>query len=455
MLGRASGVARREQIALALVALAAGASIVAPAQAVTPKRCRAAAALAKVGRTEDAQAAYLALVQATPPAACAEAGLRRLARREFFAAGGLIHSGFRDEAMKRIEAGRAASPAAPVPLEVRRFVGAQRTFEKVRALRDAGKRDEARDTLGDYIEKLDERGQETPAGGLPADMKALLDDNEGRLSRALRHLGGWLEDQGLLLLAVVLLGVVLVLAEVIPRLFRLVRPRDTFGTFSGGQKDDGLATAFAEELRVAVNEPGVALGGRRVDIAMPKTATPLPQSVTVALPQLGIVDALVALAPRVIPSRDRTVTGYLQPATAKGVGTSIRLAKTNGAAIREITLRQADYGPVPPSGTTAGASDYATLLPAATYWVRSALSKNPGRWRPQALFAAGVYQHQAGQIPHARRLYEAALAYTPPIPGVLINLGLLDVQMGSDLEKPDLEAIARGVRYVEQALEIL
>src|SRR3954451_22952520 len=75
-------------VVAALVAVAAG-----PAPAATPKACRAAVALARLGHSEDARAAYLEVLKTNRASPCAQNGLLRLARMEFWTAGALLHAG--------------------------------------------------------------------------------------------------------------------------------------------------------------------------------------------------------------------------------------------------------------------------------------------------------------------------------------------------------------------------
>jgi tetratricopeptide (TPR) repeat protein len=133
--------------------------------------CAAAAALARVGRTADAQAAYLQLLRARPVRACATAGLARLARREISIAGVLIHAGYRAEAVSAIRMARAATPGARLPRELRRFLVAQHTFDVVRALDRAGRRKTAEQVL---LGGLVRYKRQTPPGGVPPDMQLLL-----------------------------------------------------------------------------------------------------------------------------------------------------------------------------------------------------------------------------------------------------------------------------------------
>jgi tetratricopeptide (TPR) repeat protein len=414
--------------------------------------CAAAAALAKIGRTDDAQAAYLALLKTKPVASCAPAGLRRLARREFSAAGALIHAGYRDEAMKRIESARAASPAAPVPVELRRFVVARRTFDKVRALEGAGLDAVAEDMLRDYLKR-----RPTPAGGVPADMIALLQEPDRPW---LRRAQVWVERQtdsgkALLWLLAIVLGGLLLGRELLLRLWRIRHPRLSITPFLAGSDEKDIATGFGQELQEAVANVGAFMGGRRPDLTLPPkpAASSLP-SVTAALPQLKFVEALIALLPTLIPSRDQSLSGFLQPKTNTGVGASIALIRDGGKVIRQVTIRQGDFGPVP-STAESGASDYGVLLPPATYWFRAATSKSGAPWRPHALFDAGVRLQQAGDVAFARRLYSQALSYAPPIPGVLLNLAAIEIKEAADPEQFDIRALERGVARLEQALEYL
>ena len=180
-------------------------------------------------------------------------------------------------------------------------------------------------------------------------------------------------------------------------------------------------------------------------------------SVTAAIPHLKIVEALMTFVAKLIPSRDRIVKGHLQPKTARGVGASLALAEKSGSLVKQVTLRQADYGPVT-QNSSVGAADYAVLLPAATYWVRDAISENGESWVARALFDAGTRLQQDGDFREARRLYDHALtlAHDPPILGVVLNLATIEIKQGAaDPKNLDYNAIRRGIARLELALQRL
>ena len=217
----------------------------APGAAKNP--CGPAFALARGGQSEAAQKAYLELFKEKPVPACAQTGLRRVIKRQFHEAGALIHAGYRTKALEKIELARAASPGARVPVELRRFVVAQRTFAKVRELDKAGFDAAAEDRLRSYL-----KVRPTPAGGLPADMEAIREEADISWIRWPRvwierlYDGGWALGTALLWALLVIVGGFLLLREIF-RLFRhRKRRRLSITEFSAGADGEKqLAVGFS------------------------------------------------------------------------------------------------------------------------------------------------------------------------------------------------------------------
>jgi tetratricopeptide (TPR) repeat protein len=402
--------------------------------------------LTTVGRYAEAQAAYLKLYKSKPVPRCAIKGLRDLAAaHEFSSASALIESGLRDEALKKIQSARAAAPSAEPPTDVVSFLIAKQIFDEVEALDKAGFHRTARERLRDYLE-----GTPKPAGGIPPESAILRQD---QLPNRAQRLSAWAErntDEGknLLWALLVATGVVVVVLELARRLRRLV----SFATFTGPAKDDDptLSRSFSSELREAVANIGVAHGGVRPDLVLPEERKDATADLSTAFPQLRFLGGIVALLDRIVPSRGRQVTGHLQPATDAGVGTSIALSRAGGKILGQVTLRQGEYAPLPATGRAAGdASDYASLIAPATYWLLNELSaeeKLPPDWRAHALFASGARLQEAGDMRHARQLYEEALEYTPPLRDAQLNLAGIEIKEGASAEPPDVAQIARGIQ---------
>jgi tetratricopeptide (TPR) repeat protein len=433
--------------------------------------CAAAQELAKAGRKADALAAYLQLLKSKPVPACARAGVNKRVRSKFNAAGALLHAGFRAEALKEIEAALqlAATPSTAIPPELRRYLIAERTFDRVRGLDKAGFHEAAADALSVYLSRARTPAggiPSPPAGGIPSDLRPLL---QGHNRPPLYRLRTWIERETgngktLLWVFLVLVGSYLVLREL---LRRVLRPRVAISPFSGAEKsgDDELGTGFAVELQSTIENSGDETGGTRPDLTLPGSpAGSLPASVTAAFPPLNFFGGLVDLVNSLIPSRDKALTGHLHPVTAEGVGASLVFAREgNGRIIEQVMLRQRTYGPVPPNGNgKVSARDYAVLHSPASYWLREVVPRSWRRrvvgafsepeppWQAKALFAAGARLQEAGNADHARRLYTESLGYAPPIPDVLINLGGIEMKKGSaDL---DLYEVARGIAHLEQGV---
>jgi tetratricopeptide (TPR) repeat protein len=439
--------------------------------------CAAARALARNGRAKDAQAAYLALFKSKHVPACARAGLARLAQREISRAGALIHAGYRREAMKEIELARTATPGRRLPRELRRFVVAQRTFNRVRALDNAGMHETAKDVLDKYLDGLKHPRRRAaprhlpqrvaprhlPPGGIPADLEPLVKRKPSALHRTRvfveRETDTW---KTLLVFAWILLALLVVVVlgrELRRRWRRWRRPRLSIVPFSGPGKDDdsSMARGFALELQEKLQNIGVELGGKRPDLTFPpKPGETLPASAVAAFPQLKYVDALIALIDRMIPSRDRSVTGFLQPATAAGVGASLAVARSDEQITSQVTLREVTYSELDGNDVAAR---YAVLLTPAAYWLWAVTAKTtPERrrtWKAHALFAAGVRLEEAGDLVTARRLYTDALGYDPPLPGVLLNLAVIEIREGAGADPVDVNEVMHGISHLLQALDEL
>jgi hypothetical protein len=435
-----------------------------PTAAASP--CSKAFALSREGRVAAAEAAFRVLFGRKKVPPCARHGLRTWLR-ETSRAGALIHAGFRKEAMKEIKLAQMARPGAPLPKELRHFVRAQRKFDTAHALEKTGFRSAAEDTLNSLV-----KNKHDPAGGVPADLEHLRASKEHPFLHRLRT---WFEretDDGKTLLWMLLVGFVgyFVARELVRRLWRLQRPRLSISAFAGAGAEDvsEVSKGFALELQEAIQNLGALLGGTRPDITLPPKPFELPTSVTTVFPQFGYATALIAVVNRLIPSIDRELTGYLQPATTRGAGATLVLARESGGIRHQVTLRQADYGKVVP-GAAAGAADFAVLLRPATYWVRVAttrrrwgdvLRRRPrqpfSRWQAYALLDAGVRAEEDGEPPTvAKRFYEDALKQEPPLPEVLLNLGGLEIREGASSEPPDSDEILRGINHIAEAMEVL
>jgi tetratricopeptide (TPR) repeat protein len=420
--------------------------------------CAAAQELARAGLTSEAKTEYIKLLKAKPIPKCARIGPHKLAKREFETAGALLHAGYRAEAFKRIQDGLqlSATQSADVPPELRRFLIARRTFANVRALDKDGFHEAAKDLLRDFV-----KTHPAIAGGLPADLRPLEQHHDRSF---LHRVATWSEEETangktLLWILVIVVGGYLILHELARRVIRFTKHRVTIAPFSGdGDTDDDLAKGFALELQAKVDTIGVEMGGTRPDLSLPTTpTTALPASVTTAFPQLKFVDGLIELINRMIPSRDRSLTGHLHASTPQGVGASLVLTRAdNGRIMKQVMLRHGDYGPVPPNGSDSAAA-YEELIPPAVYWFRDVTGgsgvDDDTPWQAHALFAAGARLHEAGDLASARRLYAEALDYSPPMPDVLINLGSIEIREGS-ADPLDLYEIERGVAHINQGIQL-
>jgi hypothetical protein len=463
---RARHVARGRFATYARHALAAGVTSAAcgllfpTTDALAASPCAGAQELARAGLTSEAKAEYIKLLKSTPQPRCARIGARKLAKREFETAGALLHAGYRAEAFKKVQDGLqlSATRSPDVPAELRRFLLARRTFARVRALDKSGFHEAAKDELRDFLAQ-----HPRIAGGLPEDLRPLVQPRDDRL---LDRFATWTEDEtdnGKALLSILkILGLILLIVVgavlIGRRVARTMKRRVRISSFSGdGDTNDDLAKGFALEFQAKVATIGVEMGGTRPDLALPTPpTTTLPPSVTTAFPPLKFVDAVADLIDRLLPSRDRSLSGHLHSPTGQGVGASLVFASADdGGIMRQIMLRQGEYGPVSANGSDDAAA-YGELIPPAIYWFRDVTGGSgvdDAPWEAHALFAAGARLHEAGDQSSARRLYNECLKYSPPLPEALLNLGGIEVREGSG-DPPDLYEIERGVAHITQAIQL-
>jgi tetratricopeptide (TPR) repeat protein len=168
----------------------------------------------------------------------------------------------------------------------------------------------------------------------------------------------------------------------------------------------------------------------------------LPEAISSAFPQVGVIAALVTLVSRLGPRRLWRVTGTLLPIDpVRGAGLTLVVVREHAQTVEQITLWESDYHLVPDGGTAATsagedelASRFQRLALPAAVWLAyrptlGTLSDPPpmgtADWQSYATFAVGEEQQTCGNERLARRLYCEALDLDPGNLGARTNLAAL------------------------------
>jgi hypothetical protein len=233
----------------------------------------------------------------------------------------------------------------------------------------------------------------------------------------------------------------------------------------------GNPSAVGESTAVAVRENYGRLrsqfGGYNLKFvgASGEKTPALPQEVTSAYPDAGIVVALIALINAFVPSRVRELSGELRPRDAKrGAGVTLDFARRSGKVWEETTIWEADYGPL--VGGTDDQAAYDRLAAPAAAWLMFQSAKRSfwrllrrkrdleilgtRDWRSYALFAVGTDDVRNGDAESARRRFLAALGQDPANRGAAFNLASTEHQLGADDRAMSASARERLVRLRSQ-----
>jgi hypothetical protein len=165
----------------------------------------------------------------------------------------------------------------------------------------------------------------------------------------------------------------------------------------------------------------------------------VPTDLAAAVPSAGLVNALVGLFTRFVPTRDRSLKGTIHVAAAGVVGASITLETRSNRIVDGEPVWAGDFGlPAvaavaadPPGGAPPVAEDRPNLLyplafPVAVwaFWKLAARPEQLGSrsWQSYALFGIGEDYDAAGQPEKAQKCYLDALAIDPENAPARLNL---------------------------------
>jgi tetratricopeptide (TPR) repeat protein len=486
-------------------------------------------ALRSAGLLNDAEAAYRQVLTSPMPDPCAARGLGDLRterdRRATLLSRSLRSAGLDDKTVNSLATlvrdGREDEIAAKFATEISSGDG----FAIARALKDAGYLQAAGDVLADSIAA-------DPAAPVPEDLQGLSDAglhlaaaealsragldsaSQSELELALKEdptlhvpdelaaptrreswwnsflgtVGPWLVTIAEILIAI-LAAVVLVLLGA--RLIRRFRVRMVVEIFTGGPDDKKSGTAAVAMVRENYGRLRNQNGGRSLDLVTSsgEVSIDLPEEVSGAYPQAGVIWALARLIDRLFPSRTRLVSGYLRPRDpVRGAGMTITYGRRYGKLFGEITVWEAEYGrlaragdkdPVQPAYDRLGVPAAAWIMyQAGTRFSirrrRTAKFELLGtkEWRSYAHFAVGADDHARGDWASARRRYLEALRCDPNNRGARFDLAVIELGLGDagresalkrleglrkELENPDerpQDPVWYRVRYTQAVLRI-
>lgn len=387
----------------ALVAvLGSSSAVAAPASSqATASVCQEAQQLLAEGFLVEAQSAFAAQLGKD---SCAIAGIRRVLA---------------------LQAGTSATPAdAAAAVKARqRF---DQTVSLIRRLQAEGFEQDAR-------KQLEALTSAYPSRDIPEDVRKID-----------QPIGWWRQAEGTAFpvalsvaeIAITLLGLVLLgalLAKASAALAGRLRPQFTVADMTGPVAEDvaGQSDLLAAELARLVSGGSDQI--RRVPAS--EGSFTLPDAITGAYPQAGVIVALLQVLDRVLPRELLTVdTAALPEDPVRGVGVTVTIAKRDGrqAPNGRHTFWEAEFGPVDTS-LKAFQRLERLMLPAAVWLLynenlRQSSPDTLGSrdWCSYALYALGDRAQKAGKTPAARHAYFSALDADARNVGARMNLaGLL------------------------------
>jgi hypothetical protein len=333
----------------------------------------------------------------------------------------------------------------------------------IRRLEAAGLETDARQMTQQLIQAF-------PHRSIPADLRAIN-----------QPIGWWREAKGfagpvlrvaaemvIALLAIVVIG--LAVAKVMAGLIGRAAARYTITPLTGVKDEDALGQSdlLADGLaRISGKFGGTSV--RRVSGGT--TDFSLPEALTTAYPQAGIIAGLLSLLDRLLPRRLLQISVAVLPIDpVRGAGVMVAITKRGGRPEMigekpnrrpaEITIWESDFVPVSKDTPLAQRLEQ-IMLPAAVwlaYNPRFGDAKKPlgtGNWHSYAHFAVGERAQQCGDTDQARRSYYKALDADPANLGARLNLaGLLLYRPSPDGPQSETPAdCASRLRLAEWLLE--
>jgi tetratricopeptide (TPR) repeat protein len=425
-----------------------------PASIRANSECKAADELLDSAppKLAQADAAYQAILKTSPSSTCATAG--HTAAKNLLAAEQLDRNGLAADVSSLITDAIKARPGTPIPDSLLPPARAARAYKTAIALNRAGYHEVAVTTVQDALKAYPD---------YPPDR--VVDPKEAKLLNDIRpsHRPFWqaeiwqnLQDvlTVILILAVAIPLAALLIWRSIQWLLRLIRhrrllilPFDTAGPSTAGSGADAPASLGGKGFAAVVGDYIHRLGsmeGVEGPDRVSKWGDPFtfPTDLSAAVSQINLVNALLTILRRLMPSRDRSLGGLLHSDQTGTVGVSVTLENRSGHIIDDHPIWSGDFGlsrstalasAAPARGRTPPSDRPELLYPLAypvAVWAFWKLVKHPDRlgtkdWQSYALFGIGEEFDSLGQSDEAERSYLEALALDPDNVPAQINLANL------------------------------
>jgi hypothetical protein len=135
----------------------------------------------------------------------------------------------------------------------------------------------------------------------------------------------------------------LFLAFVYSRIRRRLRIGDFVGAADAESKVTATSAEFTALVSTRIHAIASAQPGGRVDLAAPSGGpVAIPATVTKAVPQARLVDALIELVAYLLPPNERKLSGTLLSSSPQGVGVAVSLSSRWGGPHASMTIWAAD-----------------------------------------------------------------------------------------------------------------
>lgn len=183
----------------------------------------------------------------------------------------------------------------------------------------------------------------------------------------------------------------------------------------------------------------------------------IPDDISSLAPPLKFFSLLIDILP--IPWKAYTLSGYLQPQLANGIGITLQLKKQKGDIVANCTLWQEDYEPemdVKQEESQKTEAYYCLAEPVAIWALfhlpetKSSIEKSLdiNNWQSYAFFRSGVYWRQIDDQEKARIMFLKVIKEEPSDYFALCNLGILDTEAGEYDQA--IERLQRAIELVEE-----
>lgn len=226
---------------------------------------------------------------------------------------------------------------------------------------------------------------------------------------------------------------------------------------------------FVTETSESIGEGIAAMIEDQIHNVNPQSIRQSPQIVVGSTEEIKISEDISSLAPLLkffsllidilplIPWKAYTLSGYLQPQLANGVGITLQLKKQKGDLVANCTFWQQDYEPeinVKQENSQKTEAYYCLAEPVAI-WTLFQLSETKSslensleinNWQSYAFFRSGVYWRQLDEKEKARIMFLKAIQVEPSNYFALCNLGILDTEAG-EYDRA-IERLQRAIKLV-------